>query len=498
MAETPLSDSSQNSSPPDWVAIESFANIDLDKYTITTTKTFDGYRLTLYVTKNLSFAYLLLEGSVKQATLDKVEELCGRSSIPPRDDWKGLTQEYIANEGKKNGKQVALLIAIGRNPVNGKNSIVEWHVEEPSSPRVGSDDGKKINYRERMRYIHVQEGQKILTVSPPTQGEPGRDVKGRTLPATDGEWKRPLAGENVRAENNQLEMYAGVDGLIEFDGERVHIRRVLKVIDVNFDTGNIRYDGDVQIEGKVQEGFTVEAQGSVSIEGDLEAANVLAKRVHVHGNTRGGSSIVSQTSIEVRRIESALCRAEKDVTVLEDAVNLNVFCGGRLHLPKGTLAGGKIHALKGAEVLHLGGRHGDATKIIVAPDSCELPSLDHVNATLQDRKEKLERIRGPLGPLKDNPKLVEQLPAGRKEAVKKLLSACSQLEFDLDVYMAERNKILAPLIENLLPTVKVLGSISKGVSFNLLGISWVCPETKKGEFKITLNRAKDAILCEEV
>ena len=54
--------------------------------------------------------------------------------------------------------------------------------------------------------------------------------------------------------------------------ELLHVNK-----DVDFSVGNIKYTGDVLIGGSVRPGFSIEAEGSIHIKGEVESATVTSR-----------------------------------------------------------------------------------------------------------------------------------------------------------------------------------------------------------------------------
>ena len=74
-----------------------------------------------------------------------------------------------------------------------------------------------------------------------------------------------------------MRLIATQDGHLTFAHEAFQVSPLLEIQgDVDYSTGNIDFSGDVHICGDVRENFTVHAQGTVTVDGLVEAATVEA------------------------------------------------------------------------------------------------------------------------------------------------------------------------------------------------------------------------------
>lgn len=485
----------------DWTGPVTFTDLDLTKYSVIITKVVGGNRLTFFARRDGTVAYFMAEGdAVAEVTAAQIEPVIRLSQVAVDAKSREKLLAYLGKAGMLEGETCAIVVARGRAPVDGDDSKLTWHCGEPQDFGAGKekDDGS-VDYRERQSFVHVKAGDHILSVTPPTKGQAGFDFKGTPIPARDGEWKRPLAGTSVRSEGpSQCELYAVTEGVLELFNGRIHVKPMLTVVRVDFSTGNIRYSGDVTVVGGVEPGFEVVADGRVQIDGDVSQAKVTGEQVVIGGRC-AGSEVTSRTWAELHVAENSRVRANQQVNLLGDGVNLTLDCGGRLTVPEGKLVGGKINALGGVEAGWIGGTGGDATFIRVDPDACQLPCLDEVTATLSERTEALEKLNAGLAPIRAGGQAaLNKLPAQQRSAVKQLMEKASALEFEIDVLKSKRKKAMEPMLAGLRPVVVVNRGISAGVSVTLKGVQWSSPERAEGRFKVALNAAGDGVACDPV
>ncbi len=474
-----------------------FTDLDLKTYVVLVTKVFDGCRITLFSRKDRTRAYLIVEGEAKAASEDRLSPLIKRANVQMVPDGWERIRNYLLHKAKINGETVAVVIAEGKPPVNGEDSQLTWPCGIPANYGAGKegDDGS-VDYRERQSFVLVKAGDLLLQVTPPTKGEAGYDYAGKEIPAIHGEWKRPLAGANVRATNpSQTELYATIDGALSLDGERVHVRPMVEVLAVNFQSGNVRFNGDVSVALDVATGFEVVATGMAQIGGDVTQASVTGGHVFVYGRTVG-STLISHGKVEARGVENSCILADGDIVLLGDAVALDATCGGRLVMPNNRLAGGRINCIGGAEIGWLGGSTGDGTFIEVNPDAAKLPCIASQQEKIGEIEEQLAKIRPALEPIRRGGKSAqEQLPAKQRTAVIALLKKAEELEFALSVEQSSRKKLLDPILANSKAEIRANNGISAGTTVSIAGKSWTAEKELIGRHVVSLiNDVLDARL----
>lgn len=140
----------------------------------------------------------------------------------------------------------------------------------------------------------VEAGTVLAVKNPPTLGEKGIDIFGRTIESAPGKDVPLLVGEGVELINNGTVAVAAVDGMPILKGRKEKILSVVpvKVVegDVDITTGNVFFHGSILIKGNVLDGFKVRATGDVEILGSVIRADVYAD-----GNVRVGKNVISST-----------------------------------------------------------------------------------------------------------------------------------------------------------------------------------------------------------
>jgi uncharacterized protein (DUF342 family) len=185
----------------------------------------------------------------------------------------------------------SFVIAKGIPPTPGKNGyfipLQELEIKKGLKER---EDGT-IDYREIQEFPSVQRGEIIGIIHPPVPGIPGRTVNNEPVFPPEVHPLVVKEGRGVILVENGTKVLATEPGHpdIKQTGQLAIISVIPKLLisnDINLQTGNVHYDGDVEILGNVQDGMLVEVQENVLIRKNVHASKILA-----------GNSIIIQHNI---------------------------------------------------------------------------------------------------------------------------------------------------------------------------------------------------------
>src|SRR5690606_32795771 len=112
------------------------------------------------------------------------------------------------------------------------------------------EDGK-VDFKEVTNLNNIKKGQLIAERVPAGTGTDGRAVTGDPIPAKKGKEARLKAGKNVVVDQEQMKIYAAIDGLVTItERDKINVFPVYEVNgDVDYAIGNIDFVGNVVIRG---------------------------------------------------------------------------------------------------------------------------------------------------------------------------------------------------------------------------------------------------------
>ena len=298
------------------------------------------------------------------------------------------------------------MVARGRLPVHGKDGYVEELFPRTAERKYVVNEQNQVDYTALNLVQNVNKGDVICRITPPSEGTPGKTVRGEDIPARSGKTPEVPKGRNTALSEDGRALVALMSGHVQFTGRGFEIRTILDIFgDVDFSTGNLNHLGDIHIHGDVRSGFTVRAMGSVTVDGVIEDTSVeaggdLIVRGGVQGN--GRAVIRSHQNIYARYLESCDVYAKGDLNS-DCVISCNIYCDGSLQVTTGhgSLVGGRIRAGGSIRAVSVGARSEIRTEITLGGHPCEDVEREEVLRELQDMERDWAKIeRQPESPAK--------------------------------------------------------------------------------------------------
>ncbi|HEX7510273.1 MAG TPA: FapA family protein, partial [Chitinivibrionales bacterium] len=260
-----------------------------------------------------------------------------------------------------------LVVAEGKLPIAGTDASVHMEVDINHNFKPLEKNNGTVDYRNINTITQIKNSQVIAKKIPATKGEPGKSVSGDEIPANPGKDVRFPGGKNTRTSDDGLFLVAAKNGFVYLDGEVIHVGDILPIPkDVDFSVGNIKYSGDIQIQGGVLPGFSVETEGAIVIHGQVEAARIISRNGAVSiqkGIIGKGESIVSgKGGIATEFVQDAVLVSEGAVTVNKFCLNADVTCESfEAKDVHALVIGGSIKAFSHIEIHQAGNENGVTT-----------------------------------------------------------------------------------------------------------------------------------------
>lgn len=156
-------------------------------------------------------------------------------------------------------------------PKEGENGKIELLVDLNKGAKVKEKEDGTVDFREKQEFPSVEKGQVIAIVHPPVPGIPGITVTNEPLPPKPTYPLTIQPGKGIALIEQGKKILATETGrpLIEQRGLIVRVSIFPKLVhshDVNLLSGNIRFKGDLDVLGNVEEGMVVEADGNILIQ----------------------------------------------------------------------------------------------------------------------------------------------------------------------------------------------------------------------------------------
>lgn len=298
----------------------------------------------------------------------------------------------------------------------------------------GSIDLSKVRFD-----ANVKADQEVARLSPPTQGTPGRDLTGTTIPARDGKTLAVKAGPGVRIEDGVrgfLHFYAERDGALKAVPGEVSVTDTLVIdSDVGFDTGNLEYAGEIVVHGSVGQGFTVKAGSSVYVFGSVDnGATIVAGGDVIIGQGLAGrrTRIACRGQLRAGYIHDARVRAGSDILVGNHIVQGILHADGLVQVEEregprgGTISGGEVWGLAGIRLSIAGSQQHNRTCLTAGLDPEAAKKLDLISRKLEESTKLISRQLQRFGLKRVDVKAIQQRLVASTGPQKKVLARAAK------------------------------------------------------------------------
>lgn len=290
-----------------------------------------------------------------------------------------------------------VLVASGVPAVDGIDGYYDYKFKHriDNKPQVQADGS--VDYWSVNSIQSVAEGDVIAIYRPPVQGTDGMGVRGNAILAKRGKDQPILKGKGFERSEDGLTYTASLTGKIEMQGDRIMILAIHELSgDADISTGNIDFRGDVVIHGNVENGITINATGSITIDGTVEACTLKAgKDIILRRGMLGGHKALVKTkgNVYAKFFESTTIEAEGMIQA-DVLMNCEVDCKGKIVLTgrRASIIGGEVHALEGIEVVSLGNDAETKTYIYVGADPNMQTRIAMLERKIADTKDELAKV----------------------------------------------------------------------------------------------------------
>ena len=348
-----------------------------------------------------------------------------------------------------------IAVASGELAQDGKDTQFELMVAQTVDRAPTLDARGLIDYREHGAITVVQAGAPLMRRTPATPGVPGHTILGKILaphPGHDQQFTAQLSGAEVASDDPNL-LQASVTGQPVMVAAGVMVEPILRVAEVNMSSGNIHFDGTVEIEGEVIQGMKVQATGDILVKGMVDGGLLEAGgNIYINGGVISHAQLQATGSVTARFAQGSRISAGTVLVLNEMAMeceleSLNQIMIGAQAPERGRLIGGSATAMMLIQTPVLGSAKGATTRIKLGTNH-ELESqyaavLERM-AKEQVTEENLQKIVKQLTAVGDPKGLLERVKASWRNAVQvwsKSVAEKSALEEKIAVAKTARLEI---------------------------------------------------------
>ena len=423
---------------------------------------------------------------------------------------KGVVSGIMKNEIEaaiKEGYAAERVIAKGLQPVRGIDARFQSLIPQIRERKPQVDEHGIANFRDLGQLIVVRPGDPLMCRTPPTEGKKGRDITGQILlpqPGQDIPFASGLQGvefdldAELDPDHNSL-LLAAIAGQPKLVPNGVMVEPTIDLPRVDISTGNMSFDGTINIKGDVKDGMKIHASGDVFVGGTVEAAEIEAGgNIVIKGGVIGHSEhsgdpndapifsarIISKGSINAHFAENVLMEADIDIIIEEFSMHnhltaLNRILVGKSGGKKGRIIGGITSASVLVKAASIGSNAGFITKVRAGFNPYLQAQLDKLKLEIDVIEKEQEDLKKIIAFVLAHPE------KDKNGLLSKALNTREKLETDGARLHADRTHVLSEmtLAENV--QVIVEDSVHCGSEIQIGNAIWKNNEERgKGVFQI--------------
>lgn len=374
-----------------------------------------------------------------------------------------------------------ILAAKAKEPIQGRNAEITYHfnVGLTMKPKINEDG--TVDFHNLDNISRVNEGDLLATLQPADFGTPGTDVFGKPISPVKVNVLHLKHGKNIYLSDDKLKMYTSVSGHVSLVDDTVFVSNIYEIpADVCAATGDINYDGNVEIKGNVITGFKVEAKGDIIVHGVVEGATLIA----------GGQIILKRG---IQGMSRGVLKAEGDI-VTKFIENSEVYAGGNVSTDaimhskvtaKGEIiATGKRGLINGGEVKSelmismktAGSTMGTKTYLEVGFDPILMENMKSLEKRLIEMREEKEKNEQFLGVYKKKIEKGEKIPEDRMKQIQVAQKNIGILDMGIQKAEEQCTAIREEIEKHNNGRIKVEGIVYSGVKIMISNVVYYVKE----------------------
>jgi uncharacterized protein (DUF342 family) len=365
----------------------------------------------------------------------------------------GVLPEALQELEDRPRYRTPLLVAEGSRPKNGRDASVQFNFEtDKTKLRLKEAEDGRVNFKELGLIQNVVAGQPLARKTPPENGEVGRTVTGKVIPARNGKDTPPPLGRNVHLADDGITIIADINGQVTYIGGKINVEEMLTVQgDVSLKTGNVMFLGNVIVTGNVEDGFSVKASGNVEVRGNVGKCEVIAEGdvvIHQGINAKSGGLVQAGKNVWAKFVENAFVEAGENIVVSDGMVNTTavatkkIICQGK----RASIVGGRYRACEEINVKNLGSPVGGAETVLeVGYDPKSKEKLDQLGVQILKLKKQGESLDKDIATLNAAKKQKGSLPEDKEAVLQDYLGQRGELVAEIAALTKEAESIQAYL-----------------------------------------------------
>ena len=409
-----------------------------------------------------------------------------RQSLKEKGIVSGLITSIELETLLKEGQATDYPIAQGRPAVPGLDAQFHSLVPEIQERRPQITKHGLVDFRDLGQLILVKQGDPLMRRTLPTEGKVGENILGQPLipkPSRNTPFISDLKGAMLDPDDGEL-LRATIIGQPLLFPNGVMVSPTITVPQVNIATGNLSFDGTINILGDVMEGMKVYALEDIFIGGTVEAAEIEAGgNISIKGGIIGnsvssggpaismGGKISCKGSVSARFAKYVSIDAGTSIIIEEYSMNnhltaINQILVGKPGGKTGLLSGGAASAMMLIQASSVGSAAGTKTYIQAGINPHTQEQLAIIEQEIEENERKQDNIIKIISFVESNPE------KDKNSLLEKARRTLAKLTAEIAQRQADRESLLSEMSFAEYAKVVVGQTIHNGVEIRIGSQHW--------------------------
>lgn len=380
----------------------------------------------------------------------------------------GINEDVIKEfiDDRKYGK--AYKVASFIPPREGANGYIEYKFNPELKPAPKMKDDGSVDFHSLENVNRIKKGDVVAVLHPEDPGEDGSDLLGNPIHPLKVKRAVFRYNRNLQVSDDGLSLISLVNGHVTLESDKIFASNVMELVNIDNSTGDIDYEGNLEIKGNVLAGFSVRATGDISIGGIVEGAYVYAGgNITLNRGVQGmnkaeiiaGGNIVSKFIESTKNVQAG-GNIETD-SILHSRVNAKGYI--KAQGKNGLIIGGDVKSLTMVEAKLIGNTMGTATNISVGMDPTTKMRVDELQKELMEKGNSKVQLNQIVTSLRKMQEVNGKLSPEKVELQQKTMRNLIMVEKQISELKREYEDLKAQLSEESNARIKVYDAVFNGV-----------------------------------
>ncbi len=277
-----------------------------------------------------------------------------------------LIKGFIQSSGFKTK---TFRVAKGVKPIQGKDAKIEFFFNTDYLTAGDVTEEGSIDFKERGEVPFIEAGTVLAEKTPIIESKNGRSIFGDEIETTPGVDIPLKFSKGAKLSEDGLKILADVGGYPKFTMSGVVFvhEEYTTSGDVDYETGHIDFDGNINVKGRICSGFKVKGNDIRTIE--LDGGIIKAQGdLRVAGGINEGK-IYARGNVYAKYVHKSEISCMGDVIVVKEIVDSKIQNSGKCNIENGKIISSKIISKMGVLARNVGTETADPCLLKVGHDA---------------------------------------------------------------------------------------------------------------------------------